>query len=527
MQCVGLDDEGAGAMGRTFAPIVTALCLLGAVGGCVRKPPPPAKEDPLRVDPLPVQQARAYGETVTGLFMSLADFESAPGRAAGHKQVDFFSFSGDSSDNSKRFVVNVTRTGAGAMEVTTGPGVDLVFTIPYLRDFSGQTLLTFALYSESLRDDLRATLSTDSVSWTSHRTLVREGWNYVLIDIQRLADAPQFDITSVRSLRIGFANAIGPVRFNIDDIMLVNNRRTIGGLPRGMTLVKKGLNYALVMPKMDPPMTIAQYNDGLWRTSPYQPAVQVLAPGAKPTGDREDLARMGQRRVGLVEILEKNPVRLRLANTWLFPDRAGEWLSMAIRQIRWEYTFYADGRWVTHVKLNNSGGKEAAGVKITFDRDVALTGSGIERRLVARGLGGPIGRWSYLWCPRDDQGSQMLDNYISPGKVTVTLGEADAFAPGDPDGDRFDQSEGCYFVKAHASGHCRFRITPPPDTPVAQAVFRVAGRWEGKVHVAVEGVRIRGVVRLADGSILFVLPDELTRATTVEVTGKVPLLTAD
>ena len=510
--------------------MAVCLCLLGAAvaGGCeFLRPPPepqPQTEDPLRVDPLPVQQAQAYGETVTGLFMSLVDFETAPGREAGHKQVGFFSFTEDRQDNSKRFVVNVTRTGAGAMEVTTAPGVDLIFTIPYLRDFTAQTLLTFALYSESLRDDLRVRLSTDSASWTSHRTLVREGWNYVLIDIQRLADAPQFDITSVRTMRIGFADAIGPVRFNIDDIMLVNNRRAIEGLPAGMTLVKKGLNYALAMPKMNPPMTIAQYNDGLWRLSPYQAAVQVLAPGAEPVGDREDLDRMGARRVGLVEILEKNPVRLRMANTWLFPERAGEWLSMAIRQIRWEYTFYPDGRWVTHVELNNAGGKELASLKISFDREVALTGSGIERHLLARGLRGPIGRWSCLWCPQDDAGRQMQENYLSPGKLTVTLGDAGAFAPGDGDHDRFDQSQGCYFVKAHAAGHCRFRIVPAANAPLARAVFRIAGRWQGKVYVTSEGLRIRRVVRLSDGSILFVLPGEISRETAVEVTGKVPLL---
>ena len=41
-----------------------------------------------------------------------------------------------------------------------------------------------------------------------------------------------------------------------------------------------------------------------------------------------------------------------------------------------------------------------------------------------------------------------------------------------------------------------------------------------------EGLAIREVVRLADGSVLFRLPGRLTRPTKVEVRGPVPLLDA-
>ena len=144
------------------------------------KPPAPPENTP---DPLPLQQARAYGETVTGLFVSLVDFEDAHDGPKGHSQVELFSIAPSDKRGRRKFVVNITRTGAGAMEVTLGPGASLAFASPDIHDFTGYTLLTMALYSEALRDDLQVTLVSESGNWTSHRTLLTPGWNNVLVDI--------------------------------------------------------------------------------------------------------------------------------------------------------------------------------------------------------------------------------------------------------------------------------------------------------------------------------------------------------
>ena len=411
------------------------------------------------------------------------------------------------------------------MEVAAVSGSELIFRIPYLNDFTGYTLMTFALHSETLRDDLRVTLTSAGAMWTSHRTLVRPGWNYVLIDIQRLADEPGFDIRNVRALRLAFTDVTKDVRFVLDDIMLVNNRRAIQPVPRGLKMVKTGLNYLLSGGAFEPGLPISQSPDGLWRLGPYQPTVQIAAPGADFAGAAEDLALLGDRRVAHVQILEAGHLRMRLANTWYFPTRAGEWLSLAIRQIRWDYTFYADGRWATHMELNNAGGRKIASLRLLLPQPVGIVGAGIEKELLARPLPGPIARWNFLWAPRTEDGRVMLRNYLAPAPLRMTLGNPRAYARGDSNRDRFDESQGCYFLSADRGGHCRFTIAPRPEGLI-RPVFRVAGTWTGaeKVHVASEGLRIADVTRLTDGSVLFALPGTLTRPTAVEITGKTPLL---
>ena len=95
----------------------------------------------------------------------------------------------------------------------------------------------------------------------------------------------------------------------------------------------------------------------------------------------------------------------------------------------------------------------------------------------------------------------------------------EAYAPGDSDRDGFDESQGCYFVKATKSGHCRFTIIPPAGKLVAP-VFRVAGPWKDKVRVSAVGLGVQNVTVAADGSALFVLPGQIRYPLAVEVTGK-------
>ncbi len=467
--------------------------------------------------PLSIQQSRIYEETATGLYVSLVDFENA-GDQAGFEQTKLFTVSPAGRDAHREFVVNTTRTGVGAMEVNLPAKASLTFAIPGYSDFTGYRLLSFSLFSESLRDDLRVKLTTDSAAWTSHRTLVRPGWNTILIDIQRLESQPGFDITAVRSIEWTFANAAGPVRFNLDDILLVDNARRITQTPAGIELHKSGLDFRISLPYRGADSVLSQQDDGLWRLDRMQPTVQIVAPDAPLPPGGEKLERMGQRKLGTVEIIERNSVRLRIANTWYFPTRAGEWLSLSVRRIRWEYTFYGDGRWVTHVELNNAGGAEIGAVRMWLDSPVAWSTGAIGNDLMIRQFTGPVGQWSYLAAAENLQRKTLHRNYIRTGRLVVLAGEPEATAAGDIGRDGFDESQGCYFLKA-VNGRCRFRIDPP-DEGLLNPVFRVAGPWRGKVYASGEGLAIRQIVRSADDSVLFIAPGWIRRSLVIEVVSK-------
>ena len=469
-------------------------------------------------DPLPVQQVKAYPETVTGIFLPLADFEDSPDGRYGRDQVKHFSISPGSGQAACNFVVNQTRTGAGAMEITLPERRQLVFTLPYIRDFAGFSLLSMAVYSPAYRDDLQVTLTSREASWPSHRALLVPGWNTVLFDIRRLWSVKGFDTTDVRTLNIAFTDAAEGVGFNIDDIMLVNNTRVLEPVPAGMKLRREGLDYKLTIGGLAE-FVLAQGPDGLWRLERHQAVVQLAEPGQSFAGSAEEIELLGARKIGQVSVLENNSVRVRLASAWFFPSRAGEWASMAVRGIRWEYTFYGDGRWVTYVELNNAGGGQIGPVRIVLPEEVASAKDTIARELVTKDLGGPVGRWSYMSAALEETGEMLQRNYLNPGKLSVTLAAAGDAAEGDVDKDGFDESQGCYFLRARA-GHCRFSIVPPPGG-LLNPVFRVLGGWKGKVSVNSEGLAIRHVAQLDDGSALFVLPGLVKKPTAVEVMGEV------
>lgn len=496
--------------------MVAAICCLMAGIGCVN-PKSPSQDQALYVAPLPVQQARAYPETVTGRFVSLADFEIAAAGAIG--QVEHFSFSPDNNPQAQRkWVVNTTRTGAGAMEVTLPAKVKLVYHIAQIHNFTGYSLLSVAIYSETLRDDLRLTVTSDASSWTSRPTLIQPGWNTVLVDIRRLAKLKDFDITGVRAVGLEFADAVGPVTFNVDDIMLVDNRRAITPAPKELGIEKNALDYELRFGGREKSLLISQKEDGLWRLDEDQAVVQLSAGGETLPDKDERLAPMGSRRVGVVEVVESNSIRVRLANTWYFPGRAGEWASLAVRKIVWEYTFYGDGRMVTHLEFNNAGGQSITSMRLTWPRKVAISGGSMQQLLQLQKVEDEIKRWDYLDVMAVPQRVRFQQNYLAPARIEPTIA-SDGFAPGDVDRDRFDESQGCYYLKSKA-GHCRF-VVIPSENGLMNPVFRVAGNWLEPPSVSSEGLAVQQVQQLADGSCLFMLSGPIMRATAVEVTGKV------
>lgn len=499
--------------------VTFALPLCVVLAGCPwPRDRQPASRPPM--EPLALQQARAYPETITRDFVSLVDFEDVPGGASGRAQAESFSLAGGPGARSGRckFVMNITRTGIGALEALLPAGAQLVLKIPYVHDFTNYTLLSFALYSEALRDDLRVKLTTDAASWTSHRALVRPGWNNVLIDIRRLKKVPGFDCTAVRTVRLSFADAVGAVTVNLDDFILIDNSRDLSPMPPGIGLRKDGLDYTLRLPAPGRAVRIVQGGDGLWRMPGFQAEVAICARGGKLPAAGEALDLMGPRRVGLVEVLEHNTVRLRLRNTWFFPTRAGEWLSLAIRQVRWEHTFYSDGRCVTQIELNNAGGNQIGSVRIRPPAPAAWNARGTAGELLVGEFAGPVGLWNCLTPPDTSEGRQYRRNYLNAARVDIRLGRKNVYAPGDARRDRFDESQGCYVLAAGANGHCRFTVVPPPEG-LLRPVFRILGPWAGLATANSAGLAVRDIVGLADGSVLFVLPGRFARPFAVEVAG--------
>jgi len=261
--------------------LVTAVVAACGLAGCVWAPAP--GEGGSGVAPLPVQQQRVYPETVTGRFVSLADFEdSALTGKPGRRQVDEFTLSPGAAGGSLRYVVNITRTGVGALEATIPPGASLVWQLPQLHDFSPYALMMFAIYSRQIRDDLKIVLVSDAANWQSRPLLLKRGWNDICIDIQRLMRLEDFDGKGVRAVRFSFGAAAAggpgePVRIHLDDVMLIDNRRQITPTPSGMKLFKTGLDYELYVPHRTEPYRLVQHADGLWRLEADQAAVEFAS----------------------------------------------------------------------------------------------------------------------------------------------------------------------------------------------------------------------------------------------------------
>ena len=518
---------------RGFTLVILMLPAVALVVGCEQVPPPaqgglppvtPAvrRSRSGKMPPLVVQQVQAYPEAATGRFVGVVDFEDAvPGPGpAGHEQVKLFAIDPiDSSAGKGRleFVVNITRTGTGAMEVHLPPQSDLALDLPYLYDLSEYTLLSMSIYVEALRDDLELTLITAEGAWTSRHRLLRGGWNTVMFDVRGLRSAANFDHTAVESLRLRFADATSAVRFNLDDILLINNYRRMEHTPLGIQLYRNGLDYRLNLPGRESPIILSPGNDGLWRLGDHQPVIQLLGVDSKPA-EGEQLDLMGPQRMGFVEILESNRVRLRIANTWFFPTDTRQLTTGSAGRIRWEYTFYCDGRWISQLELNNSGGAVIDSVRIMTDKPVAWAGRIISGVLVHKNLVGGVGRWCYINSPALPRGDDQRREYLKPGRLAKTIADEKVFAPGDAERDGFDESQGCYFLTS-PNAHCRFTISPAEEGELSDPVFRVVGRWTGPVHVNSEGLVIRNAATLADGSVVFVLPGAITRTTSVELGG--------
>ncbi len=548
----------------------TLVVLLLCVGGCLPSKPEPQQSEnkaPAKIDLTPreallADQKAVYPELHDGKCLFLVEFEP-DGTWTVDQQVACFSLEGAGPNDkpgprSQRKLTHLLqRTGYGALTVTLDPQTALVYHFPREDSASKEgdekkspeagsssvfagtdrqyTLLSMAILSGAMRDDLRVTLISGKGKWTSGPTLLRKGWNQVLIDIQRLDQLPDFDAKDVRAIRLSFIKAADVVTFTLDDIVLIDNYARVAPVPAGVIMLRNGLDFAIKLPVDEQTAGIRQGEDGLWRLGLDQPIVQLFPAGeddyfGEGEADQnnnhkglpgEHLEPLGPNRVGQIKVEEHNPVRIRISNSWLFPSRAGQWAMVGIRHLKWIYTVYPDGRWITDIQLNNAGGKPVSQVSISLpDKPAAWAGpkGGISQSLAVNDFIGPSGQWSYMQASDGPDKDLLIQNYLKPVRIETILA-GDGFSPGDLDHDGFDESQGCYYLEA-VNGHCRFKILPPPEG-VLNPVFRVAGPWQGEPSVNLEGLAVQNVSSLPDGCAVFMLDGKLTKPVFVEVFGAI------
>ncbi len=500
--------------------LIASWLAAGALAGCGPDPPPPAPESPQPQGPAPlaVQQKQAYPEAVTGGFISMVDFENAPGMPPGRSQVDRFEIVGAPPGRGETsFALNITRTGAGAMRVLLPRGAQLVYNIPDVQDFRGYTLLSASIYTDAPRDDLRVSLITPAGEWSSPRKLLTGGWTTVLVDLQQLAKLDSLDFRNVEKIVFWLASPAGQLQFYLDDILLIDNRRRLDPTPEGMTVHTRGLDLLLRWAPWPGEIVLSPGSDGLWRFERFQPEL-LLGPRDVDEGASDPLAAMGEARIGRVERLELGPGRIRLANTWYFPSRLGEWVSLGIRRVRWEYTFYPDGRWVTDLLINNAGGPEIQKLHLRSPRSALwrLPTGQVEGAVPgALAMPGPIYHCAMqMTGPENEEAEALQEAYARPGRLKVLLGLDDRRSPGDRDKDGFDESQGCYRLRAR-NGYCRFRLEP--EVPLVNPVFVVEGISPGPVSIHADGLAIRDSSRTPAGALLFRLPGRHERPVSIEI----------
>ncbi len=497
--------------GALLAGVSAAMLTTGCGRGASSDRPGPRVLD---------AQRRAYDELRPGRFAILADFEDTGGLADARTQAGWFTLSPPDDAPPAALAVNITRTGAGSLRAPLAPGRSVVFRLVPARDLSPYSLLQWSVHSETIRDDLVITLDDGRSSLASRPMLLRRGWNTVAMDLARLRDRGA-DLSAVRSIRLTLTHAAGPVLLYLDDALLADNVRRLPGTPDGLEVVRRGLDYTFRLPGRPEPVYLSRSADGLWRfgASGVRLAMGASGESVDPNGWRgERLAPLGNRRIGEVEVVERNALRVRVVNRWHFPWRGGEWASPSTRSVVWEHTFRADGRWVRHVEINNADGEPIEWVSLRLGEPAAWAdGPVASERLVER-FAGPVGRWSLMTAPPGPLRGRLLAGYAQPGELTASLG-----APGRAGGERsgaegaFDARRGCYEVTAR-HGQCRFALSPR-GAALHEPAVRVWGAWSGAVHAACEGLALRPVVDLGDGSVLLSLPGAVSRTTWVEVHG--------
>ncbi|MCH7813876.1 MAG: hypothetical protein IID40_07630 [Planctomycetes bacterium] len=294
-------------------------------------------------------------------------------------------------------------------------------------------------------------------------------------------------------------------------------------------------------------------------------------PDANGVPGFEDL---GSSVIARQRLVEANAVRIVVECTWQYADPNGSIPDQAAGQ-SWTYTILRDGRVYVHVEspapgdgfepeamglwvsMRDDGSLEATAhstgqladpedlrhVAYAYARPASADRSGVSvtlhdsrqgpkmsvrrqpqrRRLGLLASGGALaeGRqhWSCLlrvWPPGHcDETVDLALDYCYPEGVEVGVGEWVLDAPGDADGDGFDERAGCYTFRPEGD-LLRF-VLDGSRRPRFSPVFKVLGTGDHRVWVYVDNVILEPLVRNAAGEVLFQLPMTVRHRCLVEV----------
>ena len=116
---------------------------------------------------------------------------------------------------------------------------------------------------------------------------------------------------------------------------------------------------------------------------------------------------------------------------------------------------------------------------------------------------------------RDDPGYATQHHAPTRIEVPEEVGKVIRNSAGDANADGYNEARGCYMIRANGP---RLQIEiRPAASPAVRPVFEISGLPSGKVLVNVEGQMVDAATRLADNTVLLVLPLRLARATQISL----------
>ncbi len=460
------------------------------------------------------EQAHAHPLLHKAEFLSLADFEHR-GDQDVKRQLDWFR--AENPNGQTRLGLSTQAvSGKGSLEMRLARGEAVRFKFPETLDASDYWLVQLSVWLPQRRDDLQLTFHSRAGSWASPRAQLDAGWNDLslgLTEIKRLTNVGRFDVRSITGITFRLTNLAAPLTIRLDDILLLNNARRIDSTPARIGLWQWGGDYALKLPGWPKALRIERGPGGLWRIGKYNPSV-TCGMGESPT--RPASTFLGVHRLGQLKIIERNRIRLRMESKWLFPLRHGAWMPVSMRYLRSRWTFYPDGRWVTELTMNNSGGELMKSLRVRLPIKAAWSArKTISTEWLTDRHVGPLRSWSYLLAP-SASAEELYRAYLAPAKLDVAYGKY-VYVTGDVMGDAFDESQGCYVVGGR-NGQCRFSLRSRA-AKLAPSVVRVLGPWTTAPTVRVDGGVVDTVELLDDGSALFLIETISAAKVTVNVRG--------
>ncbi|MEP0846253.1 MAG: hypothetical protein HRF50_05455 [Phycisphaerae bacterium] len=225
-------------MHLTLRPTIAALLLLGMTAGCAgslfgRRPATSA--DPA-MESARARLRRVYADLSSGRFRVIADFSTVE-QARGFRVPSAGGVAAEREQPSVSLLHGRDETGAGALRATLGRSDTLELASGDERglgslpaDWQPYALLLMSIHGppDGLRVELTVRGADGAASWS--RTLaVQPGWSLQRIDLGDVAQ--QIDLAHVGSLVWRLPDAAEPTPFLLDDLVLVDNSRTVLGNP--------------------------------------------------------------------------------------------------------------------------------------------------------------------------------------------------------------------------------------------------------------------------------------------------------